>query len=280
MRCRAPGRATRLGASLSGTAGAYRRARCTRRCKRCHRAPDCPMAVRAPRPAIRHREPSGRRHQCRHRGSHSGARRRLHAPHRRQQCRDQRNPVSIAQLQFHPRHRADREHRPRSPAHAGESVASSPERSRVHRLCEGQSRQDRDGLGRQGFTGTCRRRIFQADDRHRSDACPLSWCCTGGDRSDRRANPGGVHRDGNVTRTRQGRQAARAGGDDRHPLGGAAGHSDAPRVHPGFRGEPVDRARCTQGHATADHRQAQHRDQRRPGRSQGEGAVRRPISAG
>ena len=190
-------------------------------------ASDRPMAVGAPRPAVLHREPSGRRHQCRHRGGHSGTRRRLHAAHFRQQCGDQPDPVPNAQLQFHPRHRADREHRPRAPAHAGESVAAGEKRSRVHRLCQGQSRQDRDGLRRQRLTGACHRGIFQADDRHRSHACPLSRCGARGDRSARRANPGGVHRNGDVARARQVRQAARPGGDDRRTHGGAAGRSDA-----------------------------------------------------
>ena len=34
------------------------------------------------------------------------------------------------------------------------------------------------------------------------------------------------------------------------------------RVHSGFRGEPVGRARCAEGHAAGDHREAQRRDQR------------------
>ena len=88
-------------------------------------------------------------------------------------------------------------------------------RSRVHRLCEGQSRQDRDGLRRQRFAGACHRGIFQADDRYRSHSCSLSRRGPRGDRSARRANPGGVHRIGNVARARQVRQSARAGGDDR-----------------------------------------------------------------
>ena len=43
------------------------------------RAPDGSMAVGAARPAIRHREPAGRRQQYRHRGGRARARRRLHA---------------------------------------------------------------------------------------------------------------------------------------------------------------------------------------------------------
>src|SRR5207302_6872393 len=50
MRCRAPGREARgLGASLSGAAGACRRAGRGRRRERRFRAPDCTMAVGAPR---------------------------------------------------------------------------------------------------------------------------------------------------------------------------------------------------------------------------------------
>jgi tripartite-type tricarboxylate transporter receptor subunit TctC len=62
---------------------------------------------------------------------------------------------------------------------------------------------NRHGLGRQRFTGAYHRRILQTDDRHGSDAYPLSRCCTGGDRSAWWANPGGVHRDGNLARTHQ-----------------------------------------------------------------------------
>ena len=43
------------------------------------RAPDRSMAVGAARPAIRHREPAGRRQQYRHRGGRAGAARRLYA---------------------------------------------------------------------------------------------------------------------------------------------------------------------------------------------------------
>ena len=44
------------------------------------RAPDRPVAVGAARPAIRHREPAGRRRQYRHRGGRAMRRRRLYAP--------------------------------------------------------------------------------------------------------------------------------------------------------------------------------------------------------
>ena len=44
------------------------------------RAPDGSMAVGAARPAVRHREPAGRRHQYRHRGGRAVAAGRLYAP--------------------------------------------------------------------------------------------------------------------------------------------------------------------------------------------------------
>ena len=48
--------------------------------RRHRRAPDGSMAVGAARPAIRHREPAGRRRQYRHRGGRACAAGRLHAP--------------------------------------------------------------------------------------------------------------------------------------------------------------------------------------------------------
>ena len=79
-----------------------------------------------------------------------------------------------------------------------------------------------------------------------------------------------------VDRVHQGRQAARAGGDHRDALGGAAGHPDRGRVRAGLRGERVVRHRRAQEHARRDRRQAQQGDQCRPRRSQDEGAARRP----
>ena len=150
-RCRAAGRlAHRAGASLSDAAGAHRRRLCRRRCDRHRRASDRPMAVGAARPAIRHREPAGRRRQYRHRGGRA-MRRRMAT----RSCwsvrpqRDQRDALRQAQLQFHPRHRAGRGHCPRALRHGGQSIIPGQDSSRVHRLCQGQSRQDQYGVGRQ-----------------------------------------------------------------------------------------------------------------------------------
>ena len=116
-RCRAAGRiAHRMGANLSGAAGAHHRRLCRRRSERHRRAPDGSMAVGAARPAIRHRKPAGRRYAISP-PRRSCARRRTAT---RSSCslreRDQRDALRQAQFQFHPRHRAGREHHPRRPS--------------------------------------------------------------------------------------------------------------------------------------------------------------------
>ena len=63
--------------------------------------------------------------------------------------RDQCDALRQAQFQFHPRHRAGREHHSRTLRHGGKSIVSGQNRSRVHRLCQGQSGQDQYGVGRQ-----------------------------------------------------------------------------------------------------------------------------------
>ena len=76
------GRRTRsgLGASLSGAAGAlHGRLSRPAAATDIFGAPDRPVAVGAARPAIRRREPAGRRQQYRHRGGRARAGRRLHA---------------------------------------------------------------------------------------------------------------------------------------------------------------------------------------------------------
>ena len=119
-----------------------------RRRDRHRRAPDRSMAVGAARPAIRHREPAGRRQQYRHRGGRARAAGRLHASLGQSAERDQCDALRQAQFQFHPRHRAGRGHHPRRPRHGGESIGSGQDGSRVHRLRQGQSRQGQHGVGR------------------------------------------------------------------------------------------------------------------------------------
>ena len=115
-RCRAAGRLAHRGG-----AEPIRRGRCASSsalppggADRHHRAPDRAMAVGAARPAIRHREPAGRRQQYRHRGGRACASGRLYAAAGRSDQRDQRDTLRQAQFQFHPRHRAGRGHHSRA----------------------------------------------------------------------------------------------------------------------------------------------------------------------
>ena len=65
----------------------------------------------------------------------------------RDEQRDQRDALREAQFQFHPRHRAGREHHPHAARHGGQSVVPGQDGSRVHRLRQGQSGQDQHGVG-------------------------------------------------------------------------------------------------------------------------------------
>ena len=120
-----------------------------RRRDRHRRAPDGSMAVGAARPAIRHREPAGRRQQYRHRGGRACARRTA----TRSSWSVSANAINATlydKLNFN----FIRDIAPvagiiRVPArHGGQSIGSGQDRSRVHRLCQGQSGQDQHGVGR------------------------------------------------------------------------------------------------------------------------------------
>ena len=50
---------------------------------------------------------------------------------------------------------------PRAPRHGGESIISGQDASRVHRLCQGQSRQDQHGIGRQRVRPTYHGELFK-----------------------------------------------------------------------------------------------------------------------
>ena len=186
-RCRRQRGATRGRARLSDAAGAPDRRLYARRRDRHPGAPDRPMAVGAARPAIRHREPAGRRQQYRHRGGRACARRRLHAAPGRSGQRHQRHALRPAQFQLHPRHRAGRRPHPRGQRHGGEPIGSGQDASRVHRLRQGQPGQDQHGVGRHRQPAARRRRAVQDDGRHRHGARALSRRRAGADRSARRA---------------------------------------------------------------------------------------------
>ena len=196
---RAPGHvALRLGANLSVAAGAHHRRLCRRRPERHPRAPDRSVAVGAARPAIRHREPAGRRQQHRHRGGRARASGRLHAPPGRFAERDQCDALRQTQFQFHPRHRAGRELHARCPRHGGTSVGSGQDASGVHRLCQGESGQALLRFRRRRRDHPHHGRTVQDDGRRRHGACALSRRGTRADRSARRTGAGPLRQPGSV----------------------------------------------------------------------------------
>ena len=81
------------------------------------------------------------------------------------------------------------------------------------------------------------RRAVQDDGRRQHAARALSRRGARADRPARRTGAGHVRHHACFDRVHQGRQAARAGGDHRDALGGAAGYSDRRRVRAGLRGE-------------------------------------------
>ena len=193
-RCRAAGRlADRKGANLSDAAGPHRRRFCRRRRNRHRRAPDRPMAVGAARPAIRHREPARRRQQYRDRGGRQCAGRRLHAPAWSVR-RTRINATLYEKLNYN----FIRDIAPvagiiRVPnVMEVQPLGAGQDRSRVHRLRQGQSGQAQHGVGRQRNLGPCGRRAVQDDDRRQHGPRAVSRRGAGADRSARRSGAGDV----------------------------------------------------------------------------------------
>ena len=121
-----------------------------RRRDRHRRAPDGAMAVGAARPAVRHREPAGRRHQYRHRGGRARAAGRLHAaPGQLRRTRStRRSTTSSISISSATSRRSRASVRVPNVMVVNPSVPGQ-DGSRVHRLRQGQSGQDQHGVGRQ-----------------------------------------------------------------------------------------------------------------------------------
>ena len=66
-----------------------------------------------------------------------GAPGRPYAAPDRFESRNRCDHLRKAQLQFHPRHRTDRDYRPTAYGHGGESVGTGQDGSRVYCLCQG-----------------------------------------------------------------------------------------------------------------------------------------------
>ena len=128
------------------------------------------MADGKGRPVVRRRESRRRRRQSRHRGGRALPAGRLHAPRLRFAGRDQRHALRQAQLQFPPRHHADRGDFPRAECSRGASLVSGEDDPGIHRLHQSQSRQGRLRFGRRRQRVPHVRRAVHGDDRARS------WC--------------------------------------------------------------------------------------------------------
>ena len=203
------------------------------------RAPDRPMAVGAARPAIRHREPAGCRQQYRHRGGRACAAGRLYASagqsrRTRSTRRFTKSSISISSATSR-RSRASSAYPYVMVVNPSVPAKTVPEFIAYAKANPGKINMASAGIGsRHHVAGELFKMMAGVDMRSRA----LS----------RRRRPrltdllGGqvqvmFDQHALVDRVHQGRQAARAGGDHRDALGGAAGHPDRGRFRAGLRGE-------------------------------------------
>src|SRR5262245_16141476 len=158
--------------------------------------------------------------------------------------------------------------------HGCGSISSGQRGSRVHCLCDGQSRQAKHGIGWHRKLGPCNRRVVQDDDRRRHDSRSVSWRGTRNDRPAWRTGSSRLYPRDIINRVHQSWQATGARRDHRDALGRAAEHPDRRRICAGFRGERLVRRRRTEGHAGRDRRETQQGDKCGPRRSRAKEASR------
>ena len=161
-RCRRRSAAPReLCAELSDAAGAHHRRAGGGFFVGHRRAPRRAVCRGAARAAVHRRGAARRRRQHRDRGGRRRRAGRLHRSPRQRAEHHQRVALRTAQFQFPARHRAGRGHRSGAAGDGSAAVVSGKERSGVHRLCQGQSRQDQHGLGGHRRPAACLRRDVQ-----------------------------------------------------------------------------------------------------------------------
>ena len=249
-----------------------------RRRDRHHRAPDGSMAVGAARPAIRHREPAGRRQQYRHRGGRACAAGRLHAPHgqlrrTRSTRRSTTSSISISSATSR-RSRASSA----SPSSWWSIHRFRPRRfpssSPMPRPIRARSTWRRPASELAGHVaGELFKMMAGVDMVH----VPYRGGGARADRPARRTGAGLVrhHVASSIEYIRAGKLRALAVTTATR----SEALPDIPTVGefvPGYEASAWYRRRRAQEHACRDRRQAQQGDQRRPRRSQDQGAACRP----
>ena len=201
-------RSRRRRANLPVTAGAAAGRLCARRRQRHRGTADRANGRRAARPAIHHRKPPRGRQQPRHRSGRAGKSRWLYAARSLHIERVERDALPESQVRLHPRHRAGREHGEDLQCDDRQQFVSGEDRSGVHRLCEGQPRQDQHGIGRSRKLAAPLRRAVQGDDRRRHGHGALSRRRPCDPRAHRRAHPGDVRLRRDLDRADQGGHGA------------------------------------------------------------------------
>ena len=201
------------------------------------------MAVGAARPAIRHREPAGRRRQYRHRGGRACARRTAtrsfwSVRRTRSTRRSTTSSISISSATSR-RSRASIRFPLVMVVNPSVPAKTVPEFIAYAKANPGKINMASAGNGTaRHIAGELFKMMAGVNMVH----VPYRGASARTDRSARRTGAGLLRHHVTADRVHQGRQAARAGGDDRDALGGAAGHPDRGRVRAGLRGERVGTA--------------------------------------
>ena len=150
-----------------------------------------------------------------------------------------------ASLQFPRRHRAGRRHRERAERHGGASFGAGQDRRGVHRIREGQSRQDQLRVGRQRHDHPSLGRAVHGDDRREDAARAVSRLGARADRHDQRSGAGDVRQRALLDRASAVRRAAAARRHVARAAGDAARRADrSPRPCRATRPAPGGASAC------------------------------------
>ena len=194
-----------------------------------------------------------------------------HGRHDQHAC-DQR--VAVHQAAVRPGQGFRRDHADRARAeHAGrQSGDPGRQREGADRAAEGESRQVLVRVVRQRHVAASVGRALQDDGGRRNAAHPVQGQSAGAAGRDGRSGDDDLRQHHHRVAAGEGRQAARARGDDRDAVGGGAGRAHARRVGPaGLRGRLVAGRVRAGGDAARNRQAAQRRDRQDPQPARREG---------